>query len=83
MATTALKKFTVSDRERLLNGMTPTQRKKAQKCAEAWDKQANRQVRGWTTPLAIPYGKSWMFRIKADMSDWPEGARPLTGLRYM
>jgi hypothetical protein len=81
MATVALTAFRKEDREILLKGMTPTQRRKAQQCAERWDKQS-RQIRGWTTPVAIPRENGWTFRIVADASEWPEGARPLTGLRF-
>ena len=79
MSTIAFRK---ACRENILNGMTPTQRKRAQECAEEWDKQP-RQTRGWTTPLAIPVEAGWSFRIAADSSEWPEGARPITGLRYL
>lgn len=66
----------------ILDGFSNEEVGQAFETVERWDRQG-RQIRAWTTPVAVRYEDDWEFIVKADMvelSGDPKEVRYLSAL---
>lgn len=63
----------------LVEGWTDEQIAQATACVAEWDSQ-DRQIRAWSSPIAVRYPEGWTFMVKPDLIE-PHDAEGILEVR--